>query len=244
MCKDGWGVVLQSEDLDDWLAYLDNPFEPRVEQVSEKAVLRSTSFDFAQSKEDLQGKADLLIKVLNGAVSVHQTAPAELGDAVEFRGGKATLTPFPSTGKAAGKARVRGVASTSGGPRPSPVQQWLHAAVNSGAENDGVLKDALIYFGRADPTDWFDLYKCVECLILRCSRHRPPKGPDEPPPFCKEDFYVWTGAREGAKKLDQTANSHRHAEKKYKVQDPMSFEEAKSFLSALLVRAANEAAGL
>ena len=242
MCKDGWGVVLQSEDLDDWLGYLDNPFEPRVEQVGDKAVLRSASFDFAHSKEDLQGKADLLIKVLNGAVSVHQTAHAELGDAVEFRGGKATFTAFPSTGKAAGKASVRGVAVTSGGPRPSPVQQRL-SAVNSAAENDGFLKDALIYFGRADPTDWFDLYKCVECLILRCSRHRPPKPTNEPP-FCKEDFYAWTCEPVRAVKLDQTANSYRHAEKKYKVQDPMSFEEAKSFLSALLVRAANEAAGL
>ncbi|HEY2664256.1 MAG TPA: hypothetical protein VGI47_07945, partial [Candidatus Binataceae bacterium] len=75
--------------------------------------------------------------------------------------------------------------------KPSEVQDWVRLA-----ESDDLLDDALVYFGK--PPDWFDIYKALECLMLK---------------FGGEAGFLalnWAPAAE-VKRLKQTASWVRHA---------------------------------
>ena len=129
---------------------------------------RSAAFDALTSEDEVRDHAVALIERLNGALAlsegtrqvafggvariepngiVHRTMIAE-GAAYCIRGGKAraVVTAIGPDGKP--------IVSP---PSPSEAQRWSLLA-----ERDELLDDALIYFGRAD--DWFDIYKCIECL--------------------------------------------------------------------------------
>lgn len=84
----------------------------------------------------------------NGAL--HRTLFAEtFGGHYEFRGTGATIVTFGPDGK-----------PFTPPPRPTNVQAWAELA-----DEDDLLEDALIYFGRS--TDWFDIYKALECVFMR-----------------------------------------------------------------------------
>ena len=108
-------------------------------------------------------------------------------------------------------------------PQPSEVQKWTTLA-----ENDDLLDDAFIYFGRA--TDWFDIYKTLECLILRFGG--------------SESAFLalgWASATE-VTRLKRTANAARHAKRKFgPPPNPISLEDARTLLGQLLRRALKEA---
>ena len=232
MNRDGWGAVLWGDpaEIEDWKHCLGNMFDPWVEQVDNDVVLRSSSFDNIQTAEELRDVARILIDVLNGALSIDQnTRRVEFGGAIEFRAGAKHRTVFAEMDafECRAKCRATAVVKDANGnvvtqaPQPSAVQRW-----SSAAQDDELLEDALIFFGRA--TDWFDLYKCLECLILRHGSER--------------EFFAWAGAESRARGLKITANWHRHAPKKYeRPANLVSYGDARSVLSALLSRALSEA---
>ena len=91
------------------------------------------------------------------------------------------------------------------------------------AEIEELLDDALIDFGRAD--DWFDIYKCLECLFeLYGGEHEFYKLKWEP--------------KDKIKLAKRTADSYRHAKRARPGQkpppNPMKIGEAKDLLAILL----------
>jgi hypothetical protein len=124
-------------------------------------------------------------------------------------------------------------------PQPSEVQLW--AAI---AQEDLLLHDALVYFGRisqrpAGPVtevpDWFDIYKALECLEKRFGGN-------------ETAFRNFASDRNWASRseldlLKRTANWARHARRKFDPPpNPMGFKEARELLGHLLRRALEEAA--
>ena len=112
--------------------------------------------------------------------------------------------------------------------QPSEVQNW-----SATAQSDGLIEDALIYYGRA--TDWFDIYKALECLILKFGGGR---SDGEREKTFKQ--LGWAPKKE-IERLQRTANWLRHAQRKYeRPSSPMLIQEARSLLGALLRRALTE----
>jgi hypothetical protein len=163
--------------------------------------------------------------------------PLQFFGVVEFApDGKLHRTVF-AQGATGGRARVSAIAVAIGSegepkpeppPKPSEAQTW--AAI---ADNDELLEDALIYFGRVSvpdpvrhpPTFWFDIYKALECLLQR---------------FGGETAFIaldWA-PRDDVKRLKQTANWAGHARRKFPEPSPATTEqEAKDLLSGLVRKA-------
>ncbi|BBF91750.1 hypothetical protein [Blastochloris tepida] len=230
MYKDGWGAILggKQSDIEDWALCLGNGFDPCVERVQNDFILRSSTFDSIDNAEDLKTKAAALIDTLNGALSLDQNSGrVEFGGAAAFRDGNVNRTIFAEIHEGLRvKARATATVIDRDGnfvtqkPQPSTVQNWI-----SKIHKDELLEDALIFFGRA--SDWFDLYKSLECLIRRFGS--------------EQAFFEWAGPESQARLLKQTANWHRHAPKKNeRPVRPLSFDQARGALGFLLNRALNE----
>lgn len=231
----GWGVQLQgqSDDLEDCKNSLKPPFDPWVIESKSGLVLRSKSFDFATYSEEVFQKSKLVMNWLNGALSLNYSGdPVRAGEIVEFTADGQERRHIRLEGvMSIGRFRMRGeltVLGPDGNPRPpqpSNIQTWMDIS-----ENDDLISDALVYYSRSD--NWFDIYKCLECLILRF-------GPSE------GDFIglKWASATK-IKLLKQTANCERHARKKNKPpEDPMPQAEARQLIGSLLRRALSEVGG-
>jgi hypothetical protein len=237
MTKPGWGAVLQGNpsDLDDWAYTLKQPFDPWIEIHGSEMVLRSALFDELTSADEVRDRAMLHIERLNGAVALSEgTKAVRFGRVVEFAlDGRLHHTIFAEMGAFELRSKMRAVGIVIGPdgkpsppepPQPTEVQAWTRLA-----EDDDLLDDALIYFGRA--TDWFDIYKTLECLIMRFGRG-------------KEELFLsfgWAPAAE-ITRLKRTANSARHAKRKFEPPaNPMDLRDARDLLGRLLRRALNEA---
>lgn len=238
-----WGAVVRGHqfDLDDWGDALKLPFDPWVEVHGSDTLLRSKSLDGLSSATEVRDRAVTHIERLNGAMTAsRQSQPLQFGGVVEFAAdGKLHQTVF-AEGAVFGRSKVRGVAlvlGPDGNPKPSPpampseVQNWAVLA-----DNDDLLEDALIYFGRASetnqahaPTYWFDIYKALESLILRF-------GPSE------AEFFAlnWASSAE-IDRLKRTANWARHARRKFDPPPrPASAQEARDLMAQLLRKAFDE----
>jgi hypothetical protein len=231
--KPGWGAVIIGDptDLEDWAHVLQAPFDPWVETHGTQTVLRSASLDELGSAGEVRDRAIAQIERLNGAVNLSQGAkPLRFGGVVQFASdGKLHTTIFVEMGAIelrGSKLRATAILIGQDGKpvppsplEPSEVQRWAMAV-----ENDGLLDDALLYFGRA--TDWFDIYKTLECLILRF-------GPSE------YEFLKLNWASEAEiDRLKRTANWARHAKRKFaSPPSPMAIKDARSLLAQLLRRA-------
>jgi hypothetical protein len=183
------------------------PFDPWVEVNGADTVLRSVSLDGLSSAIQVRDCAIALIDRLNGVLALSgQAKPVRFGGVIQFApdGGmhrtifaeifedldvtmSATVTVFGGDGKPV----------PSPPPQPSQVQEWTLLA-----EREDLLDDALIYFGRA--TDWFNIYKTLECLILRFGGGR------------ERDFLLLGWASEAEiTRLKRTANAARHAKRQF-----------------------------
>jgi hypothetical protein len=229
----GWGAVLRGDatDIDDWQDVLKRPFDPWVEVHGSDIILRSKTLDSLGSAHEVRDHAIGMILRLNGAVALSQGArPVSFGGAVEFTsGGRLNHTVFAEIVGLEGRDKMRAsgvVCGPDGQPLPttpqrSEVQGW--AAI---AEIERLLEDALIHFGRRG--DWFDIYKCLECLFGLY------RG--------KREFYKlnWESKKK-IKLMKQSADLHRHAKRARPEQkpppNPMKIEEAQNLLASLLRRA-------
>jgi hypothetical protein len=234
MTTPGWGAVVQGEsaDLADWANTLKQPFDPWVEMHGKDMVLRSSSLDNLPTAIDVRDQAIAHIERLNGAVALSQGAkPLLFGGVIEIApDGQLHRTMFLEAALYEDRDRFGAIGTVLGvdgkashpGPQPSEVQIWTEIA-----EDDDLLDDALIYFGRS--ADWFDIYKALESLIMK---------------FGGEGAFVskgWAPADE-ITRLKRTANAARHAKRKYKPQpNPMNVNEARLLLGQLLRRAFGEA---
>jgi hypothetical protein len=215
----GWGAVLQGKatDLEDWAYVLKEGFDPWVEVHEEKTVLRSASLDTLETANDVRDRAEVMIERLNGAVALSQGAgPIRFGGVVEFApDGRLHQTIFAELYENLNNVKLRATATVMG-PDGQPVAPLPPQAteVQSGAtivENHPLLEDALIYFGRA--SDWFDIYKTLECLILQFGGKKNGEA--------RFLALEWAPKRE-IERLKQSANWPRHARQKYdRPQDPM-----------------------
>jgi hypothetical protein len=263
MPKVGWGAVIRGEpmDLAAWAHVLKEPFDPWVETHNGETVLRSTAFDELESANEVRDRAIGNIDRLNGAMAVSQhSRPVRFEGIIRFEpDGSLHRTAFlePVMFEARGfmippPVTVIGPDGqpVPAPPMPSDVQNWFKLA-----DGDDRLADALIYFGRATErfdiyTDWFDIYKALECLIFKFGGER-----DEHVPSQIDDREKrlsgrvlrflklgWAPCAE-VKRLRWTANSARHARGKY---DPpekrMPAREARELMERLLRRALEEAA--
>ena len=197
----GWGATIRGSDgaIAHWKAALKQPFDPWVESHGDETLLRSAAFDELKSAEQVRDRAVALIDRLNGAMALsrgsgpvrfagvtqvmpngirHRTLIAETAQ-YQISGHAVTITVGPSPGQ------------------PSEVQLWAGLA-----EDDDFLDDALIYFGTS--TEWFDIYKTLETLILRF-------GPTE-----EAFFSLNWAAKKDVELLKRTANWARHAKRKFK----------------------------
>jgi hypothetical protein len=233
--KPGWGAAVKGEpsDIAHWEAALKEPFDPWVESHDNKTLLRSAALDQLQSATEARDQAVALIDRLNGAMALYRDAePLRFNGITQFTpDGKRHQTIFPEGVEATAKVGTLTVALTGPGgqPIPSPstpsdVQVWAGLA-----EADDYLDDALIYFGTA--TEWFDIYKTLETLMLSAGGERA--------------FLALNWAPENEiKRLKQTANSARHAKCRYQpVPNPMELAEAGRLIGQLLRRALLKAGG-
>lgn len=241
MTRVAWGALLQgaSEEIADWIEVLKPGFDPWIETHGADMVLRSHVLDGIETASEVHDKAGALIDVLRGAVALSQGAgPLKYAGVAELSSdGKLHKYVFASMHVELGRARAHAVGvalGPDGKPLPPPpaqpseVQNW-----SATAQSDGLIEDALIYYGRA--TDWFDIYKALECLILKFGRGR---SDGEREKTFRE--LGWAPKNE-IKRLKQTANWLRHAQRKYKrPPSPMPIQEARSLLGALLRRALTE----
>jgi hypothetical protein len=230
-----WGVVLDGEafDLEDWQEALKHPFDPWVMATEGELILRSSLLDPTTTSSGAYEIAKVLMEQVNGALGVsHGARVIRLGAIAEILSdGTRRRHVFAHRSEA---ARIRDrptaqVFGADGKPKPQPPpaksdpQRWLSIA----AEDD-LLADALTYFSRGD--EWFDIYKALECLILR---------------FCagEKEFLDlgWADAGEIAR-LKRTANFERHARRKFvPPPSPMGRTEARDLLAKLMARALGEA---
>jgi hypothetical protein len=240
-----WGAVLRGHnfDLQDWREMLKPPFEPWIEVHGPDAVLRSESLDGLTSASEVRDRVVAHIDRLNGAMFVMRKGqPLQFSGVVELApDGKVHRTVFVEGG-VAGRARVGAIAVAIGPdgkpkpeppPKPSEAQIW--AAI---ADSEDLLEDALIYFGRVSvpdpvrhpPTFWFDIYKALECLMVRFGGE---------PAFIALDW----ARRDDVKRLKQTANWARHARRKFPEPSPATTEQEATDLMSRLLRKAFETAG-
>ncbi|MGL3108907.1 hypothetical protein [Bradyrhizobium sp. BR 1432] len=220
------------------------PFDPWVEEHGSDTILRSNSLDDLTSADEVRDRVIAHIERLNGAMFVMmQGESLQFGGVVEFAcDGKMHRTMFADAACFA-RSRIHAAAVVIGPdgkpkldplPTRSQVQRW--AAI---ADNDDLLEDALIYFGRVSapdqphpPTFWFDIYKALECLIERFGENKK-----------REDTFFaldWVPAE--VERLKQTANWARHARRKFKKPSPATTEQEAKELMARLFRKAFEKA--
>jgi hypothetical protein len=242
-----WGAVLRGDDFDlqDWRDILKSPFDPWVEVHGDDYVLRSASLDDLASAREVRDRVAAHIERLNGAMSVMRDCrPLQFGGVAEITpDGKIHRTMFAQGGGRLRALRFAATVETVGldgkptpppSPKPSEPQKW--AAI---ADGDDLLEDALVYFGRASPSDparpptfWFDIYKALECLIERF-------GGGREAAFLAMDW----APRNELELLKRTANWSRHARRKYSAPpNPTTEEEAKAMLRHLLRKAFEAAA--
>jgi hypothetical protein len=231
MTKPGWGAVILGDetDLEDWAGVLQEPFDPWVERHDTRSVLRSASLDELDAAVEVRARATAQIERLNGAISLSRGAkPVRFGGVIQFTAdGKQHTHIFAEMGVFESRDKLHATAFVVGpdgnpiasSPQPSEVQQWATAA-----ESDDLLEDALVYFGRA--TNWFDIYKTLECLILRFG-----PGYSE---FLKRSWADETKIE----LLKRTANWARHAKRKFPPPPkPMTLNDAHSLLAQLFRQA-------
>jgi hypothetical protein len=229
MTRVAWGALLQgaAEEIADWTEELKPGFDPWIETHGADTVLRSCVLDGLETASEVHEKAGALIDVLKGAVALSQGAgPLKCAGVAELSSdGKLHKTLFPSPHSELDRFRRHAVGPALG---PSEAQNWFATA-----QSDGLIEDALIYYGRA--TGWFDIYKALECLILKFGDG----GSDgEREKTFKE--LGWAPKNE-IERLKRTANWSRHAQRKYeRLSSPMPIQEARSLLGALLRRALTE----
>jgi hypothetical protein len=235
---DRWGAIIRAEasDLEDWVDTLKPPFDPWVEVHAPDHVLCSASFEGTASADEVRQSALSYIGLLNGAMAViNQSRPVQFAGVARITpNGQVHRTMFAEVGeeiKIKGRAAVF-VLGPDGRPQPitrrkSQVQVWADLA-----QANELLEDALIYFGRAataragdDHPDWFDIYKALECLIIRF-------GPTE------TEFFKLEWVPSNTRNLKQTANWARHARRKYDPpKNPVTIKEARDLLALLICTA-------
>jgi hypothetical protein len=241
MATPGWGVVLEGHpaDLSFWQHKLKHQSDVWAETHDSETVLRATSFDELGSAGEVRDRAIAYIERLNGAMTVSSfdSRPVQLRAVIRFKpDGHLDQILFVEPAKFEIRGSMIAAATVTGpdgqlvpppAPAPSEVQRWSEIA-----DQETLLDDALIYFGRA--TNWFDIYKALECLIDRFAGGNATE-------FLKRD---WASADE-VKRLRETANSFRHARHRPNhkpPENPMKPEEARKLLGKLLRRALEEAA--
>jgi hypothetical protein len=236
MTRVAWGALLQgaSEDIADWTEVLKPGFDPWIATHGADTVLRSPVLDGLETASEVHDKAGALINVLKRAVALSQGAsPLKYAGVAElFSDGTLHKHVFASMHIELGRFRVHAVGvalGPDGKPLPPPpaqpseVQNW-----SATAQSDGLIEDALTYYGRA--TDYFDIYKALECLILKFGRGQE-----------KTFKELGWAPKSQICRLKRTANWLRHAQRKYKrPPSPMPIREARSLLGALLRRALTE----
>jgi hypothetical protein len=230
----GWGAMLAGDplDLEDWRETLKQSFDPWVTTAEARLILRSSRLDGEAKPIAAYERAKALMDEVNGALRAsRRTGIVRLDGVAEvFHDGRCRPVAIEQMVSAV-RIREGFVATLLGAdgkpkpdpaPRPSEVQRWLSIA----AEDD-LLADALTYFARGD--DWFDVYKALECLEMRFGG--------------EEEFRSLGWADKGKiKLLKRTANSGRHARKKFDPPPhPMERTEARDLLAQLMARAFHEA---
>ncbi|HVQ71884.1 MAG TPA: hypothetical protein VMT08_30740 [Bradyrhizobium sp.] len=242
MDKRQWGAAVLGDraDLDQWTSVLKPPFDPWIELHREETILRSASMENLSTAGEVRDWCVACMERLNGAMALDRASkPVRLGSIVEF-GPKGELhrAIFPGVVEVELRLFPGTVTVTNMGPdgklhspppRPTRVQTWARLA-----DDDELLDDALVYFGRS--ADWFDIYKALECLILRFGGSKAKK---------REAVFLslgWAPADE-ISRLKRTANAARHARKRYDPPaNPMSVKKAHALLGTLLRRAFDEVA--
>ncbi len=223
-----------------WEAALKKPFDPWVENHDSQTILRSKTLDALLTATEVRDRAAALIGRINGAMALSCHAGS-----LRFAGG---VTQFMSDGKrhrtiftemfdeldVIDTIAAVSVIGPDGKPvPPAPAQESDVQAWVSLADTDDLLDDALVYFGTA--TEWFDIYKTLETLILRFGG----QGKKAEEAFLSLGWAL----KPRIKLLKQTANWVRHAKRKYRrPSKPMELSEARQLIDQLLRRALLEAA--
>jgi hypothetical protein len=235
----GWGIQLAGEafDLEDWQRSLKPPFDPWIVETEHGMVLRSRLLDAATSSTEARDQAESVMGLMNGLFAVtHRARTLRLENVVEFfEDGSQRRHVFAHLGATELRCKVRAeavVLDAQGNPRPPPTpkptdaQRWSNLAAD-----DDLLADTLTYFGRGD--DWFDIYKALECLIIRFAG-----GTDAT--FLKLGW----AAKSEIELLKRTANYERHARRKFDPPpNPMPRATARELLGLLIARALVEVEG-
>lgn len=234
MVSAGWALELRGEqiDLDDVRQGLKPPFDPWVEDCrdgeNEILLLRSHSWENAETTAEMMADAVRLIKHINGALLLEYPDAALISHGVTFRFDEDGL-PLPVTIRGALnitlpalRARGRAVVESKTPkpePTPSPMQMRLQKA-----DELTVVSDLMTFLVRAenrveiDTDTWFDVFKAIESVEALVG------GEANAIKLAKD----W-------KRAKQTANRYRHAPspKHQLPKNPPSVDEAKSIVVAV-----------
>jgi hypothetical protein len=213
-------------DLEDWQEALKPPFDPWVTKMDDGLILRSRLLDSATTSTEAHHRGMALLEQANGALGAgRKTGIVRLEAIMEFlpdgRRQKSQILTFPIT-DARDRARVV-VAVGPDGPSPPPEPSGPQLCMSIAAK-DGLLADALTYFGRGE--SWFDMYKALECIQKKVGGQH-----------TLADL-GWATAEE-IRMFRQTANSYaRHRRGKFDPpKQPMEIAAARELLGRLIASA-------
>lgn len=172
--RPGWYVQIDgaAADLDDWRRTLNEPFDPAAFRDGDgSTVFTSKGFLSLQEARDVRDRALAMIAQLNGAMSImHAAAPVTLSNVfrVDQTGARHRFMIIDSVVIVLDRDTIVSTATTGGPPappRPSAAQTWLSLA----SQND-LIASLLAHLSRA--SDWYELYKTIECAEDLCGGER------------------------------------------------------------------------
>lgn len=214
--SEGWAAQISGKEPDIWAwkSLLKPPFEPWVEDyVTEgetRLLLRSAKWKELKDGDEVRREAETLVERLNGAlVLVHNDATnLRVEDVYEFdENAKRIPRIVTAAGHISAKARVRASLEKVGEPRTA---SFVQDAVAS-ADGDDKKAELLGHFSRA--SNWYELYKAIECIQAL--------NPDVKTKKWEE--------------IRQTANHYRHhrSKKSELPANPPTFEQARLTVLAI-----------
>jgi hypothetical protein len=160
-----WGAILRGEptELESRKNHLKEPFDPWLEVHGDDTVLCSQWFDESSAAEEVRERALMRIQTAEPCrrpVRKSYKCPSSGRMAVDTTPSSLRRCGFEIGDTAQMAFEVSASDRKTIRLRPSQVQDCVQLT-----DDDDLLRDALIYFGSA--TNWFDIYKVLECLIGR-----------------------------------------------------------------------------
>lgn len=206
------------------LAVLFDSGDTRVVLEDGRYYLTSPEIENSSDGENPHAVAQRVLSILNGLAALHHRGfrPVELGGRVTD-GGSEVIYPRPALLELRGGVPVVTQRRPDGTEVPGPPSPWPGRAALAGSHPD--VAEALGILGRTNPITFRELYDVYE--IVRDSIQK-----DETMPNAVHELLGVS--KNGVSRFTVPAQKARHARSTAEINNPMSLEEGRQFITELL----------